>query len=380
MYKQKYLDGIRGVAAVVVVILHYFVAFYPALWTGEVNDIKTKSGIEIFIATTPLNTLYDGSLCVCVFFILSGYVLPYRLFKYDDKESIISGSLRRYIRLMIPVLFSIIIAFICMKFRLFRNLDVAPLTSSEWLAGFYKFQPKLVDAIKQGVYGVFIKGNSDYNPVLWTMYYEFWGSFIVFSISYILNKVKNRHYIYIIIIIISMQTKFFPFILGIVICDFYHNNYRIDNNITKIFLLVIGLFLSSYPPNIQVEGTMYSFMKIDALVEPAYFYHSIGGALLIIVLLNSDFLKRIFSNKVFNFLGKISFSMYLIHFVILNSLSSYLFLKLVDMNISYLLNVSIVIIISISIILPLSYCMYKYVDLIGIRCSRYIYAKYFKEI
>lgn len=383
MKKEKYLDGVRGMAAFIVVIYHYVAAFYPALYTGNVNNIKTSGGVELFIVNSPFNILYDGSVSVCIFFILSGYVLTYKYFKDDDIQKIRSTAIRRYIRLVIPVVFSVFIAYIILKLKLFYNIQAAEVSSSEWLKGFYNFEPNVFEMIKQAIYGVLFKQSTTYNPVLWTMYYEFYGSFLVIAFALMFGKVRNRWIVYSILLVLTFNNNFLPFVLGLMLSDCYNTKkqtiQRYINKSINIVFIILGLLLASYPPAVSVENTMYAFMKLNYIENASYFYHSIGAFFIMVVILNSNILKRVFSTKVFQFLGSISFSVYIIHFLILNSFSSYLFIQLSPF-LRYYQVVLIVMIVSLGMIILISYYVYKYVDMSGIKLSKYLYKEYFCKI
>ncbi|WP_443147193.1 acyltransferase family protein [Paenibacillus sp. KACC 21273] len=80
MQKLKYLDGLRGLAALIVVISHFVVAFYPSLYNGSIDSVHTQKSLELWISKSPFNLFYNGNFAVCVFFVLSGYVLSYKFF------------------------------------------------------------------------------------------------------------------------------------------------------------------------------------------------------------------------------------------------------------------------------------------------------------
>ena len=80
MRKIKYLDGLRGLAAFVVVFHHFILAFYPALFFGDNATPHLRAGLEAFVSGTPINLLYNGNFAVSIFFVLSGYVLSYKFF------------------------------------------------------------------------------------------------------------------------------------------------------------------------------------------------------------------------------------------------------------------------------------------------------------
>ena len=45
MKKLAYLESLRGLAALVVVIGHFVVGFYPALYTARLEHVHTATGI-----------------------------------------------------------------------------------------------------------------------------------------------------------------------------------------------------------------------------------------------------------------------------------------------------------------------------------------------
>jgi peptidoglycan/LPS O-acetylase OafA/YrhL len=70
------LDGLRGVAALVVLTSHLFVASVPALADAAVRPgSEHASALEWVLIYTPLHVVWGGNQAVTVFFVLSGYVL-----------------------------------------------------------------------------------------------------------------------------------------------------------------------------------------------------------------------------------------------------------------------------------------------------------------
>ena len=62
MKKLAYIDGLKGIGALMVYFCHFVFAFYYAAYSLTPESSHTASQIEIAIGKTPLNLLYSGSL------------------------------------------------------------------------------------------------------------------------------------------------------------------------------------------------------------------------------------------------------------------------------------------------------------------------------
>lgn len=251
MRKIQYLDGLRGLAAFVVVLHHFIYAFYPALFLGANTQTHLKEGGEVFASGSALNLLYSGNFAVCIFFVMSGFVLSYKFFQQKDHQIIKESAVKRYVRLVVPVAFSILVAFVLMKFSLFYNQQAAVVSGSNWLGEFWRFTPNFMDALKQTFIGAFFTDSFEYNVTLWSIAYEFIGSFLVFGFLAFFGKSKRRYLAYILAIIIFFQTYYLAFILGMLLSDLIVHKKTIIGKFDKhkfirSGLLLFGLFLGSH--------------------------------------------------------------------------------------------------------------------------------------
>lgn len=97
----------------------------------------------------------------------------------------------------------------------------------------------------------------------------------------------------------------------------------------------VGWILGSYP---EFQST--HFYRLLTELRPAgttarVFWHQIGAFLLLLSVSYFRLPQRLFESKPFQFLGKISFSVYLVHIPMLCSFSSWLFLRLLEAGLSY---------------------------------------------
>lgn len=384
MRKILYLDGLRGLAAYQVVFHHFILAFYPALFWAPGVRTHLPDGVEAFISGSPINIFYNGNFAVCIFFVLSGYVLSHKFFLHRDPAVLPESAAKRYIRLAAPVAFSVLCAYVFMRLSLFFNQQAAVPAGSDWLAGFWTFRPDFGNALHLAFIGTFFSKLSylDYNPTLWTIGYEFMGSLLVFAFLGLFGTVKNRYPAYLAAIVYFFQTYYLAFVIGMLLSDLTADRHSVigRSDRTKLIrsgLLVAGLFLGSYPSGRDAAGTMYGFLVTPFLDDPAVTYHILGASLVILVLLHSQRMQKTFSRRSLLFLGKISFSLYLLHFIILGSFTSYLFLVLQPLM-SYAAAFSITFILSSILTFTLSYVAYLYVDMKSVRFAHLAYERVFR--
>ena len=168
MKKLDYIDGLKGIGALMVFFCHFVFAFYYAAYSLTGDAVNTNSGIEITIGKTPLNLLYSGNSAVCLFLVFSGFVLCLSYFHTRDKGRLKSAAWKRYFRLMPMILMINTVIFVLMSLGCYRNDEAAILTKSTvWFAGFNQFQPNFLQMLGESLAGCFLFGTNNYNGVLW---------------------------------------------------------------------------------------------------------------------------------------------------------------------------------------------------------------------
>jgi peptidoglycan/LPS O-acetylase OafA/YrhL len=123
---MAYLDGLRGVAALFVMIHHYTCLFTPALLEGWGSDPENS-----WILQLPLiRVVHSGSFMVVLFFVISGCVLSARGLKLarSRKKPEFTGSLassvfRRWLRLHLPVIASMCVALFVSRMQWWTHLQ-----------------------------------------------------------------------------------------------------------------------------------------------------------------------------------------------------------------------------------------------------------------
>ncbi|MGZ9587332.1 acyltransferase family protein [Paenibacillus marinisediminis] len=360
--KIIYLDGLRGTAAFIVVITHFFQVFAPYVFEGNPEIIHF--GFEQFAAQTPINLLFNGNFAVCLFFVLSGYVLSHRYFQSKDRSIVYFSALKRYVRLAVPAFASVLIAYLIMVFGLGYYNDINGLTRAS-MPDPYQADPSILTLVREGLFNTFFTHGSQYNPVLWTMTYELFGSFIIFIFLIALGARRVRIIGYAALAWFFIDSYYLGFVLGMLLSDLRNSGRDWLGYIrypwVNAALVIIGIYLGSYP-YVSSEGTVYSVLVWGAgSISLFVFYHIIGSFLILTALLNSSRMQTLFSLKPFAYLGKVSFSLYLVHFTIICSFSSYLFLKM-NPALPYGVNVLLTTVISLVLIFAAAHLFYRFID------------------
>lgn len=111
LYPTSYLDGLRGVASLIVFVCHYTEANVPwYISSYGLND----DGVESSPLQLPfLRILYSGRPMVHIFFVISGYALSYKPLRllrqrsWEDLHTTLTSSVfRRAFRLFVPTTLS----------------------------------------------------------------------------------------------------------------------------------------------------------------------------------------------------------------------------------------------------------------------------------
>lgn len=161
------LDGLRGVAAILVLFYHIFEGFSFA-------ELQNKAGDGI------ITTLNHGHIAVDFFFILSGFVISYA---YDDrwkKMSTWQFFKRRLIRLHPMLIMGAIIGFAAFAFVGFERWNVnEEATATGWVMIAMMLTMFMIPAVPGIPYEV--RGNGEMFPLngpTWSLFFEYIGNIL----------------------------------------------------------------------------------------------------------------------------------------------------------------------------------------------------------
>jgi peptidoglycan/LPS O-acetylase OafA/YrhL len=265
------INLLRGAAALLVCLYH-FIGYID--FRGE---LFAPDSLTSYIGGLGVNGIY-------VFFAISGFVIPFSLFKNKFKLNQLNRFLlRRFIRIEIPYLVSIFLIlrgdFVGLLFALKNNLK-------------YNFN------IEQFVYHIFyiipFSTFEWYNVIYWTLAIEFQFYIVIGFLYYFLSSEKKQT------IILAL------FIFGL--SSFIIRDNRFVFHYSTIFLQGIILFL------IKAEriNSKLGVLLIGTCALATAYLHSIEISIFSTFTIFAIYYLEI-NNKTTNRIGDISYSLYLTH-------------------------------------------------------------------
>ena len=206
-----------------------------------------------------------------------------------------------------------------------------------------------------------VSGDATFNTTLWTLKIEFIGSILL--LLFYLLKPREKSFItwlFLFYFIFENYGKDSLFLLVIMMGSLLHA-FTIPKKWVP-FVILIALYFGAF----QFENRYYDFLPLVGVFKKKDFYTTIGAILLVAPIVQG-YGKKFFQNRILQFLGKISYSLYLLHFLILCSLSCVFYLFLPHTFLALLLNFFLYSLISVLV----SVVFYKYVDKPAITISHH---------
>lgn len=326
------LEGLRGVAAIIVVFSHCSLGFFPHL-SGIFHNFPAEQSWN----GEPWFFFINGSGAVVFFFVLSGFVLSRNILINNRPDKVMRGVIKRWPRLAFLTTISTLMSWLLFHFDLYFYREAAELTNSPWLQRFAYSSKEPInssvwDALAQGGFFTFFRGDQYFNSSLWTMHFEFIGSFIVLGMTLLLLACRNlpirnsAFSIGIITVLAAFVSPWYPpFLFGLLTSFLLPRRLHLKL-IPRLVLIVLVLYLLGCRNRV---GAYEIFSPI-----PFQYINIIGSVLLIVTCYDIQLGCRI--TRMARFLGAISFPLYLLHVLVLCSLGSWVYVSLDKYHVPFL--------------------------------------------
>ena len=288
--RKDYIDGLKGIAAIVVFLSHFKAVF--------INPFK----IDNFV----YSILTDGSLAVYVFLILSGYLVSMTL---DIKNRMQDVILKRYFRLALPIAIILLFEGVFYALGVFSHQE----TLHELQASSIAIQSYSNVNWIGLLYALFLSPIGQCRGWLdpaWMMKYIFFGTFIVVIIKTAIHKLTYQKKILVLVfancIFAFISAYYVAVICGMFIYEMLEDKKCIRRNeIIAFAFFAAALFAYSY--------------RIHDLLPATFLVLSVEF---------SQIFRCALSSNPLVWLGKRSMAIYLIHWPLMCSISLLMYEKI----------------------------------------------------
>src|SRR6195952_2447948 len=340
-----YLESIRGLAAVQVLLLHFLAGFAPDL----VYSLPAPGAVAGYIHLSPLYFLYDGYSAVYIFFALSGYVLT-RSFERNLVQPW-SQVLARLIRLGVPALAATLVAAAVMLAFGKPNLAASELSGSAWFVGQWNTDASILSVIRDGTVNALFLGYSGLpgvtfrapwqQPVehslvapLWTLSIEFYGSMLILLLCWCARRSRALWWSVLLLgAIFAIRSAYICFFVGHLLASFHRAERPApDSKLLPAFMIAFGVLLCVLAEVWQPEWLKSLCASPTTLLFPGQFapmqQEAFGAILVLVGIIDLEVARGFLSRSRLVARSRLSFPLYLVHWPILFGPSAALFLWL----------------------------------------------------
>ncbi len=333
--RSQHLDGLRGIAALIVVVTHSLSAFQPAVVFGQ------PAGVGSWLCLrTPLALCTNGFGAVAVFFLLSGFVLTKKYFTVRPSLGLFAEDFsKRFLRLYLVALPASVLAVLLMLAGMYYNQPAALVSSSQWLehlrtTGAWQDVMRLLASPLASLSG-------EYIVVGWTLWVELWASYVLFilllSVFALPQRLRNQ--VYAVLFVLSRiglgkasQIGWLSyFILGMAIADneswikpaYAGLSDRVRLLVNACFLAIFTAF-ACIPCYAWAEGDQALPVWVCKAASIPFVSGPSGltGVLAFLLVALWGPAQKAMSQRPMRYLGNISVGLYLIHIPVICAVSS----------------------------------------------------------
>lgn len=308
------LDGLRGLAAFVVLV-HHALLVHPGLAQAYRDHPGHLSGAVTALSFTPLHLVWAGTEAVLVFFVLSGFVLgvgPLTAERRQQLRDWVEYYPRRAARLYLPVAGALVLALL--QARWLREDHALP--GASWVynvqVGTGTLHNLLRDVTLAHGHATFLDGP------LWSLHWE-----VLFSLALpaylLLGRVRWSPVVAAALLGVSAwgaashhdAALYLPvFGLGVLVAGDLERARRVARSAPRALLLLSGLLLTA---TWSLRGLHADHHLGDRVLGVGVALTSLGALLLVLAFLDGPLAEWAGGSRVVRWLGRRSFSLYLVH-------------------------------------------------------------------
>lgn len=352
-----WVDGLKGIACVLIFCHHFALIFFPATFYGPWVESRLR-GIDTYLAQSPLGVALNGNFLLAVFCMLSAFILSLQVMGMEDKTRLGGVVAKRYFRLMPPLFGVGLVVWVFLRFGLFTNGEVAAAISSPWVGQYYQGTLSFRQFLESALVNVWFYGDESLSTAFWMLSRLFYGSFLAILLSTVAWKYRKRAWIVytaVAALLFDRSELLLAFALGTLLAWLLQQNIRLPKLVPPVAVL-LGLLLGGYPSGIAATN-LYRYFRGLTFID----WHILGAFVLLFGILFWEGAQKLLSWRLFTWLGKISYSVYLIHIPLLFSLSTGVF-HWAEGKLGYLGSVAVSFGVSLVMLTAMSWLYHRFVE------------------
>lgn len=309
------LDGLRGVAALIVVAHHISLLYQPFAATYMGGDLPPEGSVAWWFSHSPLKLITAGPEAVIIFFVLSGFVLSLPVLRPREFDWMAYFP-RRLVRIGLPVLCSLVLA----AGLALLVPQVPRFGTSTWVAA-TSVHPLSIERFLVNVDPLMV--DVSLNNPLWSIFWE-----MAFSMSLALF-----------IGLAVVLKRFWPLVLALAVASTFLGIDSQAQSFRYLPAFFVGALAAVLFPRIRKLGSAISGWRLGHLVWAVAFvgslllligtwlfpalspipamwlagFQPVAAVIILIVCLEWAPLAWLLSVGPLRWAGMISFSLYLVH-------------------------------------------------------------------
>lgn len=346
-----WLDGLRGFAAFLVYLQHHQLWAHGFAGNQIFENAFGYQGKHYFAALPFVRTAFSGGhFAVTIFFVISGYVLAVKTMglihraQHPAITDVVGSALfRRWLRLYLPI---IAVTFLFISFRhatkIWMDLPALKASFGEEISHWYETFKNYSFVFSSSIMAF----SSTYHAHTWTIPLEFQGSIVVYTALPALARcTKNARLgcqvgliIYFLYIVDGYHCALFT--TGMLLCDLellaqadqlprFLSALAPFKEFLFFHLFLVGQYLSGVPSWDSEEIDHHtlistspgwkwlSHLKPQAVFDAKWFYLFWAAVFTVASVPHLPWLKRFFETRICQYLGRVSFALYLVHGIVI---------------------------------------------------------------
>ncbi|TKA74623.1 hypothetical protein B0A49_06918 [Cryomyces minteri] len=340
----NWIDGLRGCASFVVVTGHLCTAFAPYLHSPAMGEDLPPTLFQYPF----LRLVVGGRSAVALFFLVTGYVnsiSPIAKSRAGNTDAAFHGiaksALARSGRLVLPTVIATVFSWLLAQlggYSMGEHVDATWIrqgwhgrATDPWTA---------IESLVHAVIETWTVGWDEYDGTQWTLILFLEGAFMVYMTmvaTVLVTPFARKAIIWALWVYswlggqaLKSMNVFFGMFVAELHADFGAEATNYLPMPVPSLMMIVGLFLCGYPQDAaELAGWSRAMSNILLPITPKEadirrYWDSIGACILLLGIFFSKNARRVLTSPSFNFLGRVSFPVYLLHNQLIKTLMTWM--------------------------------------------------------